>query len=87
MQHDVMTSKSSHISDCPTCGSNWTQADSRLRHLEDAMYSYERAKGQGAFTKDHPHLMDQINAQHHTKADIHIQHAKHIVAALSPKEG
>ncbi len=86
MQHDNAYTKSSHISDCSTCGSNWTSADSRLRHLEDAMYSYERVKGQGAFSKDHPKLMDQINAHHHEKADMHIKHAKHIVEALAPKE-
>lgn len=83
MQHDVMTSKSSHISDCPTCGTNWTQADSRLRHLEDAMYSYERAKGQGSFSKDHPALHDQIGEHHKARADVHIAHAKHIVESLT----
>jgi hypothetical protein len=82
---ELNTTRSSHISDCPTCGSNWSQADQRLRHLEDAKWSYESAKGQGSFAKDHPKLHDQIGEHHKAKANIHVQHAKHIVASLTGK--
>lgn len=62
---------------CKECGKKMGEVSSRISHIENAKYTYDRIKGEGAFAKQEKTAMKALDLLLKEKVRIATEHALH----------